>query len=109
MKENRSNMPYTGGLTHCVNRLLPSNFEIVQLPGTRLRLVVFLLRKPHFILPIFTHYGGQFNIGKLYLLKRTAKRFPLDKANFERKAPQLQANCQSLKSIELFITQIVPR
>ena len=109
MKDHRSIMSYTGRLTHCVNRLLPSNFEIEQLPGTRLRLVDYVLRKPHLIVPIFTHYDEHSIIGKSNLLKRTAKHFLLDKSNFERKAPQLQKNCQSLKLIELFTTQIVPQ
>ena len=45
LKSHRSNISYNSQLTRCIDRLIPFNFNIEHIPGTRVGLVDYNLRQ----------------------------------------------------------------
>ena len=109
MKGNRLDKSFNSRLKRWVERLLQLNFEFGHLPGTCMGLVECVWRKPHHMAPNITQSGEQFIVAALDLMKSAAKRFLLNKSNFEQNAPQLQASCQFPKPIDLITPQIASR
>ena len=75
MRENRANKYYNSRLTRWVGRLLPLNFTIDHLPGSKMGLVDYISRDPQQKAVIISVYDEQFIIAKLDVIKRSAKRF----------------------------------
>ena len=82
MRENRSNKSYNSRLTRWVDRLLPFDFSIDHLPGTKMGLVVYISRDPHQQAVNISAYDKQFIVTKLDVIKRSAKRFLLNVENY---------------------------
>ena len=82
MSENRSNKSYNSRLTRWVDRLLPFDFSIDHLPGTKMGLVVYISRDPHQQPANISAYDEQFIVAKLDVIKRSAKRFLLNAENY---------------------------
>ena len=74
MREHHSNESYNSRYTRWVDRLLPLNFEVKHLPGTRMALVDYTSHAPNLIAPNVIQYDKQLNVGKLDVNKVTAKR-----------------------------------
>ena len=57
-----------------------------------MRIVHYISRKPNPVAANKTHYDEQFVVAKLDLEKRTAKRFLLNKSNYESVKPESEVN-----------------
>ena len=75
MRESRANKSYNIRLTHMVDKLLPFDFSIDHLPGSKRGLVDYISREPQQKDVNFSTYDEQFIIAKLDATKRSAKRF----------------------------------
>ena len=94
MRENRSNKSYNSRLTRWVDRLLPFDFSIDHLPGTKMGLVDYISRDPHQQAANISTYDEQFIVAKLDVIKRSAKRFLLNAENYVDFAARNQStNC----------------
>ena len=82
MRENRSNKSYKSRLTRWVDRLLPFDFSIDHLPGSKMRLVDYISRDPQQKAVNISAYDKQFIVAKLAEIKRGAKRFLLNAENY---------------------------
>ena len=82
MRENRANKSYNSRLTRFVDRLLPFDFTIDHLPGSKTGLVDYILRNPQQKAVNISAYDEQFIVAKLDVLKRSAKRFLLNAENY---------------------------
>ena len=72
MRENRTNKSYNSRLTRWVDRLLPFDFSIDHLPGTKMGLVDYISRDPHQQAVNISAYDEQFIVAKLEVIKRSA-------------------------------------
>ena len=75
MRENRANKSYISRLTRWVDKLLPFDFTIDHLPGSKMGLVDYILREPQQKAVNISTYDEQFIVAKLNAIKRSAKRF----------------------------------
>ena len=82
MKENRANKSYISRLTRWGDRLLPFDFSIDHLPGSKMGLVDFISRDPLQKAVNISTYDEQFIVVKLDAIKRSAKRFLLNAENY---------------------------
>ena len=82
MRENRSNKSYNSRLTRWVDRLLPFDFSIDHLPGTKIGLVDYISRDSQQHAANISAYDEQFIVAKLDVIKRSAKRFLLNAENY---------------------------
>ena len=82
MRENRANKSYNSRLTRCVDRLLPFDFTIDHLPGSKMGLVDYISRDPQQKAVNISAYDEQFIVAKLDVIKRSAKRFLLNAENY---------------------------
>ena len=82
MRENRSNKSYNSRLTRWVDRLLPFDFSIDHLPGTKMGLVDYISRDPDQQAANISTYDEQSIVAKLDVIKRSAKRFLLNAENY---------------------------
>ena len=82
MRENRSNKSYNSRLTRWVDRLLPFDFSIDHLSGSKLGLVDFISREPQQKAVNISTYDEQFIVAKLDVIKRGAKHFLLNAENY---------------------------
>ena len=85
MRENRSNKSYNSRLTRWVDRLLPFDFSIDHLPGSKMGLVDYISRDPQQQAANISAYDEQF-IYKLDVIKRSSKRFLLNAENYVNSA-----------------------
>ena len=81
MRENRANKSYNSRLTRWVDRLLPFDFTIDHLPGSKMGLVDYISRDPQQKAVNISAYDEQFIVAKLDVIKRSAKRFLLNAEN----------------------------
>ena len=95
MREIRSNKSYNSRLTRWVDRLLPFEFSIDHLPGTKMGLLDYISRDPHQQAANISTYDEQFIVAKLDIIKRSAtKRFLLNAKNYVDFAARNQStNC----------------
>ena len=91
-KECRSNKFFNSRHTRWADQLFAFNFETEHLPCTKMCLVHYISRKPSPLAANTTNYDDQFVVAKLDLVKRSAKRFPLNKSNYESTAPPIETN-----------------
>ena len=88
MRENRANKSYNIRLTRWVDRLLPFEFTIDHLLGSKMGLVDYISRDPQQkAVKIYT-YDEQFIFVKLDVIKRGAKRFLFNAKNYTDFAAQ---------------------
>ena len=82
MRENRANKSYNIRLTRWVDRLLPSDFTIDHLPGSKMGLVDYISRDPQRKAVNISAYDEQFLVAKFDVIKRSAKCFLLNAENY---------------------------
>ena len=82
MSENRASKSYNSRLTRWVDRLLPFDFTIDHLLGSKLGLVDYILRDPQQKAVNRSTYDEQFIVAKLDAIKRSAKRFSLNAESY---------------------------
>ena len=82
MRENRSNKSYNSRLTRWVDRLLPFEFSIDHLPGSKMGLVDYISRDPQQEAVNISAHNEQFIVAKLDVIKHGAKRFLLNAENY---------------------------
>ena len=82
MRENRYNKSYNSRLTRWVDRLLPFDFSIDHLPGSKIGLVDYISRDPQQKAVNISAYDGQFLVAKLDVINRGAIRFLLKAENY---------------------------
>ena len=75
MRENRANKSYNSRLTRWVDKLLPFDFTIDHIPGSKMRLVDYISREQQQKAVNISAYDEQFIVAKLDAIKRSAKRF----------------------------------
>ena len=112
MRENRSNKSYNSRLTRWVDRLLPFDFSIDHLPGSKMGLVDYISRDPHQQAANISTYDEQFIVAKLDVIKRGAKRFLLNAENyvdFAARNPPTKCDENNLNSINKFGSELTPR
>ena len=78
MRENGANKSYNSRLTRWVDRLLPFDFLIDHLPGSKMGLVDYISCNPQQKAVNISAYDKQFIVAKLDVIKRSAKRFLLN-------------------------------
>ena len=82
MRENRANKSYNSRLTRWVDRLLPFDFTIDHLPGSKMGLVDYNSGDPQQKAVNISAYDQQFIVAKLDVTERSAKRFLLNAENY---------------------------
>ena len=82
MRENRANKAYNSRLTRWVDRLLPFDFTIDHLPGSKMGLVKYISPDPQQKAFNISAYDKQFIVAKLDVIKFCAKRFFLNAENY---------------------------
>ena len=73
MRENRGNKSNNSRLTRWVDRLLPFDFTIDHLTGSKMGLVDYISRDPQKKAVNISAYDKQFIVAKLDVIKRGAK------------------------------------
>ena len=68
MRKNRSNKSYNSRLTRWVDRLLPFDFSIDHLPGSKMGLVDYISRDPQQKAVNISTYDEQFIVAKANLV-----------------------------------------
>ena len=82
MRENRANKSYSSRLIRWVDRLLPFDFTIHHLPGSKLGLVDYVSQEPLQTAVNNSVYDEQFVVAKLDAIKRSTKRSLLNVENY---------------------------
>ena len=82
MRENRANKSYNSRLIRWDDRLLPFDFTIDHLPGSKMGLVDYVSRDPQQKAVNISAYDEQFIVAKLDVIKRSATRFLLNAENY---------------------------
>ena len=65
LKTHRSNKSYKSRLTRWIDRLLPFEFNIKHIPGTRMELVDYILRQPNQKAKSITQYDEEFMVATI--------------------------------------------
>ena len=65
LKSHRSNKSYKSRLTRWIDRLLPFDFNIEHIPGTRMGLVDYVSRQPNKKAKSITHYDEEFMVATI--------------------------------------------
>ena len=78
MRENRANKSYNSRWKRWVDRLLPFDFTVDHLPGSKMGLVDYISRDPQQKAVNISAYDEQFIVAKLDVIKPSAKRFLLN-------------------------------
>ena len=81
MRESRANKSYNNRLTHLVDKLLPFDFSIDLLPGSKKGLIDYISREPEQKAVNISTDDEQFIVAKLDAIKRSGKRFLLNAEN----------------------------
>ena len=82
MRENRFNKSYNTRLTRWVDLLIPFDFSIDHLPGSKMGLVDYISRDSQQKAVNISAYDEQFIVAKMDVIKRGAKRFLLNTENY---------------------------
>ena len=112
MRENRSNKSYNSRLTRWVDRLLPFDFSIDHLPGSKMGLVDYISRDPQQQAVNISAYDEQFIVAKLDVIKRSAKRFLLNAENyidFAARNPLTKSVINNPNSTNKLCSEFAPR
>ena len=78
MKEHRSNKSYNSRLTRWVDRLLPFQFDIEHLPGSKMGLVEYISRNPSQKAKKISTYDEEFIVAKLKLISKSVNSLELN-------------------------------
>ena len=81
MRENRANKSYNSRFTRWVDRLLPFDFSIDHLPGSKMGLVDYISLDPQQKAVNISAYDEQFIVAKLDVIKHSATCFLLNAEN----------------------------
>ena len=65
LKSHRSNKSYNSKLTRWIDRLLPFDFNIEHIPGTRMGLVDYISRQPNQKAKSITQYDEEFMVAAI--------------------------------------------
>ena len=65
LKSHRSNKSYNSRLTRWIDRLLPFDFNIEHIPGTRMGLVDYISRQPNQKAKSITQYDEEFMVATI--------------------------------------------
>ena len=65
MKEHRSNKSYNSGLTRCIDRLLPFDFNIEYIPGAKMGLVDYISCQPNQKAKVTNKYDEEFSVATI--------------------------------------------
>ena len=112
MRENRANKSYNSRLTRWVDRLLPFDFTIDHLPGSKVGLVDYISRDPQQKAVNISAYDEQFIVAKLDVIKRSTKRFLLNAENytdFVPRNPLIKQASNTPHSINKLCSEFAPR
>ena len=82
MRENKANKSYNSRLTRWVDRLLPFDFSVDNLPGTKMDLVYYISREPQQKTVNISTYDEQFIVANLDAIKQSEKQFLLNAENY---------------------------
>ena len=75
LKSHRSNKSYKSRLTRWIDRLLPFNFNIEHIPGTRMGLVDYISRQPNQKAKSITQYDEEFMVATISRIRDAIKSF----------------------------------
>ena len=112
MRENRANKSYNSRLTRWVDRLLPFDFTIDQLPGSKMGLVDYISRNPQQKAVNISAYDEQFIVAKLDVIKRSVKRFLLNaetNVDFRARNPLTKQASNTPNSTNKLCCEFAPR
>ena len=112
MRENRSNKSYNSRLTRWVDRLLPFDFSIDHLPGSKMGLADYISRDPQQQAVNISAYDEQFILAKMDVIKRSAKRFLLNAENyvdFAARNPYTKSVINNPNSTNKLCSEFAPR
>ena len=112
MRENRANKSYNSRLTRWVDQLLPFDFTIDHLLGSKMGLVDYISRDPQQKAVNISSYGEQFIVANLDVIKRSAKRFLLNSENyvhFTARNPLTKQASNTPNSKNKLCSEIAPR
>ena len=107
LKSHRSNKSYNSRLTRWIDRLLPFNFNIEHIPGTRMGLVHYILLQPNQKAKSITQYDEEFMISTISRIRdaitsffRHSNKIPIHKRHTTSKY-KLQVNKTRVHSCKL--------
>ena len=107
LKSHRSNKSYNSRLTRWIDRLLPFDFNIEHIPGTRMGLVDYILRQPNQKLKSITQYDEEFMVATISRIRDAittlfshSNKIPLQKHHHTSKS-QLQVNKTRVQSCKI--------
>ena len=115
MKEHRSNKSYYSRLTRWVDRLLPFQFDIENLPGAKMGLVDYISRNSSQRAKKVSAYDEEFIVAKLKLISKSINALELNITHPASHLHRLLANhtlaLQNTPKIEAhdFVSQIKPK
>ena len=112
LRENRANKSYNSRLTRWVDRLLPFDFTIDHLPGSKMGLVDYISGDPRQKAVNISAYDEQFIVAKLNVIKRSAKRILLKAKNyvhFAARNPITKQASNTLNSTNKLCCEFAPR
>ena len=75
LKSHRSNKYYNSRLTRWIDRLLPFDFNIENIPGTRMGLVDYISRQPHQKAKTITQYDEEFMVATVSRIREAITSF----------------------------------
>ena len=75
LKSHRSNKSYNSRLTRWIDRLLPFDFNIEHIPGTRMGLVDFISRQPNQRAISITQYDEEFMVATISRIRDASTSF----------------------------------
>ena len=73
LKSHRSNESYNSRLTRWIDRLLPFDFNIEHIPGTRMGLVDYISRQPNQEAKSITQYDEEFMVATISRIRDAIK------------------------------------
>ena len=112
MRENRASKSYNSRLTCWVDRLLPSDFTINHIPGSKMGLVDYIFCDPQQKAVNISAYDEQFIVAKLDEINRSAKRFLLNAENyvdFAARNPLIKPVSNTPNSNRKLCSELAPR
>ena len=110
LKSHRSNKSYNSRLTRWIDRLLPSDFNIEHILGTKIRLVDYISRQPNQKAKSITQYDEEFMVSTISRIRDAVatlfshsnkvplqKRHPTSKSQFQVNKTRVHS-CKIAKS-----------
>ena len=98
LKSHRSNKSYNSRLTRWIDRLLPSDFHIELIPGTRMGLVDYILRQPNQKAKIITQYDEEFMIATISRIRDAITALFIHSNKIQKRRPTSKSQLQVIKT-----------